>query len=111
LLVYPSAIDLSTSTLASAAGLTALVTTLGSGPAGGSGHHIGPPPLDTAAGLRELLNRTGLGMLVRCRRAPPGIEARPQGTCLGRCFWVPGDGIDRGVGLTRFPASRSTGHR
>jgi hypothetical protein len=37
LLVYPSAFDLSTSTLASAAGLTALVTTLGAARRAGPG--------------------------------------------------------------------------
>jgi hypothetical protein len=42
--------------LATAAGLTALVTILGAATAGGSGHHMGPPPLNTAAGLQAMLN-------------------------------------------------------
>jgi ABC-2 type transport system permease protein len=49
--------------LATAAGLTALVTILGAARAGGSGH-MAPPPLDTAAGLTAMLTRNGLGMLM-----------------------------------------------
>jgi ABC-2 type transport system permease protein len=49
--------------LVTAAGLTALVTVLGAAGAGGSGH-MAPPPLNTAAGLTETLNRTGFAMLV-----------------------------------------------
>jgi hypothetical protein len=63
LLVYPSAIDLSTSTLAFRGRADRAGDDPGSGHGGGSGHHMGPPPLDTA-GLRELLNRTGFGMLM-----------------------------------------------
>jgi hypothetical protein len=42
--------------LLATAGLTALVTILGAATAGGSGHHMGPPPLNTAAGLQAMLN-------------------------------------------------------
>jgi ABC-2 type transport system permease protein len=49
--------------LATAVGLTALVTILGAAGAGGSGH-MAPPPLNTAAGLGAILNRTGFGMLM-----------------------------------------------
>jgi ABC-type transport system involved in multi-copper enzyme maturation permease subunit len=48
--------------LASAAGLTALVALLGATQAG-SGPHT-PPPLNTAAGLTDVLSGTGLGMLM-----------------------------------------------
>lgn len=48
--------------LASAAGLTALVTVLGATQAGTSAH--APPPLNTAAGLTDVLSGTGLGMLM-----------------------------------------------
>jgi hypothetical protein len=48
--------------LATAAGLTALVTVLGATQAGGSAH--APPPLNTAAGLTDVLSGTGLGMLM-----------------------------------------------
>jgi ABC-2 type transport system permease protein len=50
--------------LATAAGLTALVTILGAATASRSGHHLGPAPLNTAAGLQAMLNRTGFGMLM-----------------------------------------------
>jgi ABC-2 type transport system permease protein len=49
--------------LATAAGLTALVTILGAARAGGSGH-MAPPPLNTAAGLEAMLSRSGFGMLL-----------------------------------------------
>jgi ABC-2 type transport system permease protein len=49
--------------LATAAGLTALVTILGAATAGGSGH-MAPPPLNTAAGLTEMLNRSGFALLL-----------------------------------------------
>ncbi|HEY3035791.1 MAG TPA: hypothetical protein VGJ54_14185, partial [Streptosporangiaceae bacterium] len=49
--------------LATAAGLTVLVTILGAARAGGSGH-MAPPPLNTVAGPEAILNRTGFGMLM-----------------------------------------------
>jgi ABC-2 type transport system permease protein len=49
--------------LATAAGLTALVTTLGAATAGGSGH-MAPQPLNTAAGLTEMISRTGFAILI-----------------------------------------------
>jgi ABC-2 type transport system permease protein len=49
--------------LATAAGLTALVTILGAARAGGSGH-MAPAPLYTTSGLTELLSRTGFAMLL-----------------------------------------------
>jgi len=49
--------------LATAAGLTALITTLGAARAGGSGH-MAPPPLFTAAGQQDLLTRSVFGMLM-----------------------------------------------
>jgi len=49
--------------LATAAGLTALVTILGAANAGGTGH-MAPPPLDTTAGVMNLLSRTGFAMLL-----------------------------------------------
>jgi ABC-type transport system involved in multi-copper enzyme maturation permease subunit len=48
--------------LATAAGLTALVAILGATQAGNSPH--APPPLNTAAGLTDVLSGTGLGMLM-----------------------------------------------
>jgi ABC-type transport system involved in multi-copper enzyme maturation permease subunit len=49
--------------LATAAGLTALVTTLEAARAGGSGH-MAPPPLNTAAGLTAVLSSTGFALLM-----------------------------------------------
>ena len=49
--------------LATAAGLTALMTVLGAANAGGSGH-MAPPPLYTTAGLTDVLTRTGFAMLL-----------------------------------------------
>jgi ABC-type transport system involved in multi-copper enzyme maturation permease subunit len=49
--------------LATAAGLTALVTILGASNAGGTGH-MAPPPLNTAAGLTAVISRTGFAMLL-----------------------------------------------
>jgi len=49
--------------LATAAGLTALITTLGAARAGGNGH-MAPPPLYTAAGQEDLLTRSVFGMLM-----------------------------------------------
>ncbi|HEX9342409.1 MAG TPA: hypothetical protein VF995_02175 [Actinomycetota bacterium] len=49
--------------LGTAAGLTALITTLGAARAGGSGH-MAPPPLYTAAGQQDLFIRTTFGMLL-----------------------------------------------
>jgi len=52
--------------LATAAGLTALVTILGAATGGGGhgGRHMAAPPLNTAAGLQAMLTRTGFGMLM-----------------------------------------------
>lgn len=49
--------------LATAAGLTALVTILGAANAGGAGH-MAPPPLYTTAGFTNVITRTGFAMLL-----------------------------------------------
>jgi ABC-2 type transport system permease protein len=49
--------------LATGAGLTALVTVLGATHAGGTGH-MAPPPLYSAAGVTDLISRTGFAMLL-----------------------------------------------
>jgi ABC-2 type transport system permease protein len=49
--------------LATAGGLTALVTTLGAANAGGAGH-MAPPPLYTTAGFTSVITRTGFAMLL-----------------------------------------------
>jgi len=49
--------------LATAAGLTALVTILEAARAGGSGH-MAAPPLNTAAGLTAVLSSTGFALLM-----------------------------------------------
>jgi hypothetical protein len=81
LLVYPSAFDLSTSTLASAAGLTALVTTLGAARRAGPGTMRGardparpwPPSASPPGAITyEQTSRENAGAL-----APLLTQARP----------------------------------